>query len=271
MKYFAQVRPRITWGAASALLMLCLTLAPLMTPTTVAQDDATALLTAAAETMADVQSFHFEVSTPRGETQFAESLTLLELSGDVQRPDRFQATALVDAAIARLELNVIGIGTTIWVTDPLASEPSYIELGGGGMFDSGGGEGPSFLDMVNPDRMLLAAVGAVENPTIAGQDTIDGVTTTRINGTTALEALTGRDMSGTPMAGMTLSGEPLQVAIWIDEANVVRQLDIYGPLLSTEAPNTVRRLKLSAINEPIDIQPPENVSDLSDMNLGPRD
>lgn len=271
MKYFAQVRPRITWVVASALLISCLTLTPLMTSSTAAQEDAAALLSAAAETMADVQSFHFEVTTPRGETQFAESLTLLELSGDVQRPDRFQATALVDAAIARLELQVIGIGTTIWVTDPLASEQSFVELGVGGMFDGDSGGGPSFLDMVNPDRMLLAAVGAVENPTIAGQDTIDGVTTTRINGTTALDALTGRDLSGTPMAGMTLSGEPLQVAVWIDESNLVRQLDIYGPMLSTEAPNTVRRLKLTAINEPIDIQPPENVSDLSDMNFGPLD
>jgi len=237
-------------------------LAPVMAPSTAAQDeDATALLTAAAEKMADVQSFHFDVTTPRGQTQFTENFVLLELSGDVQRPDRFQATALVDAMIAQLELQVIGIGTTVWITDPLSSESSFIEVGlDGGMM--GGGEGASFVDLVNPDRLLLSAVSALENPTIAGQDEIDGVLTTRINGSAAFNELTGTDLSGTPMAGMTLSSEPLQVAVWIDESHVVRQLDVYGPLLSTEAPNTVRRLKLTAINEPIDIQPPTNISEL---------
>lgn len=264
MKYLAQIRPRITWGLATALVFSFLMLAPNLTPNAAAQDqDAAALLTAAAGSMADVQSFHFDVTTPRGQTQFAESLTLLELSGDVQRPDRFQATARVDATIAQLELRVIGIGTTIWVTDPLSSEGSFLELGlGGGMLGGNSGEGASFVDLVNPDRLLLAAVESFENPTIAGQNEIDGVTTTRINGVASLEALTGADLAGTPMAGMTLAGEPLQVAIWVDDANLVRQLDIYGPLLDTEAPNTVRRLKLSAINEPIDIQAPENVSEL---------
>jgi hypothetical protein len=86
--------------------------------------------------------------------------------------------------------------------------------------------------------------------------------TTRVNGSAAFNELTGTELSGTPMAGMSLSSEPLQVAVWIDESNVVRQLDVYGPLLSTEAPNTVRRLKLTAINEPIEIQAPENISEL---------
>lgn len=263
MKYFAQVRPRITLGVTSALLISFLMLAPLLTPNAAAQDDdAAALLTAAAETMAGVQSFHFDVTTPRGQTQFTENFTLLELSGDVQRPDRFQATALVDAMIAQLELQVIGIGTTIWITDPLSSEPSFIEVGLDGGMLGDGGEGASFVDLVNPDRLLLSAVGALENPTIAGQDEIDGVMTTRVNGSAAFNELTGTELSGTPMAGMSLSSEPLQVAIWVDEGHVVRQLDVYGPLLSTEAPNTVRRLKLSAINEPIDIQPPTNISEL---------
>jgi hypothetical protein len=226
-------------------------------PTVAQEDDAAALLTAAAEATAAVQAFHFELSTPRGQTQFAENVTLLSLIGDVQRPDRFQAVAVVDATIAQMELTMIGIGTTIWVSDPLSAEPAFIEIEFG---DDLSGEGASLADLMNPDRLLLAAVGAVEEPVSAGQDEIDGVPTTRVNGIARFDELQEAGLTGTPIAGATILGEPLQVAIWIDEDYLVRQLDVYGPMLATEDPNTVRRLKLSAFDEPIDIQPPTPVA-----------
>lgn len=252
MSYLAQSRAKTMLAIISSLVLLSVLLAPVRTGA--AQEaDAAALLADAAAVMGDVQSFHFELSTPRGATQFAENFTLLGLGGDVQRPDRFRATAMVDATIAQLELTVIGVGGQLWITDPLAAEPAFIELEIGA--DESGG-GPSLADLVNPDRLLLTAVDAVEAPTIAGQDEVDGVLTTRINGVATLDPLNDAGLTGTPMAGTTLLGEPVQVAIWIDEASLVRQLDVYGPLIDGEAPNTVRRLKLSAFDEPIDIQPP---------------
>lgn len=237
-----------------AVLLVCLLVTPLRVGHAVAQEtDAAALLADAAAVMGEVQSFHFELTTPRGATQFADNFTLLDLRGDVQRPDSFRATAVVDATIAQLELTVIGIGGRLWITDPLAAEPSFIELEIGA--DELGG-GSSLADLVNPDRLLLTAVDAVEEPTIAGQDEVDGVPTTRINGMATLDPLNDAGLTGTPMAGTTLLGAPVQVAIWIDEANLVRQLDVYGPLIEGEAPNTVRRLNLSAFDEPIDIQAP---------------
>ena len=217
------------------------------------ETDAAPLLAEAAAVMGEVQSFHFELATPRGETRFADSFTMLSLRGDVQRPDRFRATAMVDATIAQLELTVIGIGSQLWITDPLAAEPAFIEIQ---LEAADVGSGPSPADLINPDRLLLTAVDAVENPTIAGQDEVDGVLTTRINGVATLDPLDEAGLSGTPIAGTTLLGQPVQVAIWIDESSLVRQLDVYGPLIDGEAPNTVRRLTLSAFDEPVDIQPP---------------
>jgi hypothetical protein len=247
------IQPALRLGQvlASALLLAILSLAP--NGAVFAQDDAAALLASSAEVMGDVQSFHFDLSTPRGESKFAENFTLLGLSGDVQRPDRFQAVAVVDATIAQMELTVIGIGTTIWLTDPLSAEGSFIEIDLGA---EAGGTGPSMADLVNPDRLLLTAVDSIQEPTIAGPDEIDGVPTTRINGVATFEQFQEAGITGTPEAGVGILGEPVQVAVWIDEDNRVRQLDVYGPLMAAEAPNTVRRLKLSAFDEPVDIQPP---------------
>lgn len=243
----------------SVKLILCMVISTSILAATssrpaLAQDEeAAALLAEATAAMADVQSFRFEITTPRGATTFGESLTLLGVTGEVQRPDRFRAVAIVDAMIARLEITVIGIGTTFWITDPLAPEPAFIQRD---LTEADLGGGPSPAELFNPDRLLLTAVEAVQDPTIGGQDEIDGVLTTRVNGFATLDPLNGADMAGTPIAGMSLLGEPVQVAIWIDDDLRVRQLDVYGPLLNTEAPNTVRRLKLTAFDEPTDIQPP---------------
>lgn len=247
---------RAVLAFVSVLLLGLLSLPPLHA-VSAQEEDASTLLAAAAESMAEVQSFHFELSTPRGETRFAENLTLLNLSGDVQRPDRFRAVAVVDATIAQMELTVVGIGTTLWISDPLSAEESYIEVDLGAGASEGG---PSLADLANPDRLLLSAVGAVEQPTIAGQDEIDGVMTTRINGVATFEALQSAGLTGTPSAESPLSRQPIQVAIWIDDERRVRQLDVYGPLLAVEAPNTVRRLSLSAFDEPVEILPPEQIT-----------
>lgn len=241
----------------ATILLLGLLSLPSLRAVSAQEEDAATVLASAAEAMGEVQSFHFELSTPRGETRFAENLTLLGLSGDVQRPDRFQAVALVDATIAQMELTVIGIGTTAWISDPLSADGSYIELD---LNPEAFGEGPSITDLANPDRLLLTAVEAIEQPVIAGQDEIDGVLTTRINGFATFDPLQDAGLAVSPTAESPLLGQQVQVAVWIDEEYRVRQLDVYGPLLAVEAPNTVRRLNLSAFDEPVEILPPELIT-----------
>src|SRR5688572_26516068 len=64
-----------------------------------AQDqDAAALLDKASTTMLAATSFHFELSTPRGKSLITDQIELAGVEGDVQRPDRFQATFTAKAA-----------------------------------------------------------------------------------------------------------------------------------------------------------------------------
>jgi hypothetical protein len=222
--------------------------------------DASALLSDAARAMSELETFRFTLETPRGETRVAQELVLLSLSGEVQRPDRFHATAVVEAVVARLQLEVIGIGTTIWVTDPLAPQGTTafreIDLSEAASGGEEAGLGGMFADLLNPDRLLLAAVERIENPVVVGREEIDGVPVTRINGEARLPIPEGIEVAGNPLGEMLQLDDPFQVAVWVDDQHLVHRLDVYGPLLVGEEPNTVRRLALSDFNGPIDIQPP---------------
>lgn len=210
--------------------------------------DAEALLLRSAEAMAAVSSFHFELTTPRGQTLVLDQFELLGLEGDVARPESFRATVTGKAAMIDLSLDVVGIGPRLWVSDPTSAEGGYFELDMGA---EAGRPGSSPADLLNPDRLLLQAVEVIENPSVGGQDEIDGVEVTRIDGVFDPARVAG---DGTPPAG--LGGGPLPVAIWVDGEGRVRRLEVAGPLIETEAADVVRRLDLSAFDEPVEIVAP---------------
>lgn len=209
--------------------------------------EAEALLRNSAEAMAEVSSFHFELSTPRGQTLVLDNFELHGLEGDVQRPDRFRATVSAEAAMLDLSVDVVGVGSRLWVSNPTAQEGGYIEL------DLAAEAGGSPADLINPDQLLLQAIELIEEPRINGRDEIDGVPVTRIDGRFDPDRVTA---AGTPAAGEGAAGEALPIAIWIDDEGRLRRLELAGPLVEGEGAEVVRRLDLSAFDEPVDIQPP---------------
>jgi lipoprotein LprA len=209
-------------------------------------DEARALLEEAAQTMAEVPSFHFELVTEGGVTTILEEFEIEAVEGNVQRPDRFQAT--VTAALGgfvRLDVHVVGIGDRVWLTDPMSNEGRLIEI------SVSGTEGEPLIDLLNPDRLLLQAVELVEEPKIAGTEEIDGVETTKIEGTFDPS---GFDV-GTP-APVMLNLDPKPVTIWIDDEGRVIQLQVEGPLTEAEDADIVRTLRLSDFGAEIEITPP---------------
>ncbi len=216
---------------------------------TAAQEtDAATLLKQSADTMAKLQSFHFELTTPRGKTLFMENLELSGVEGDVLRPNSFRATATAKAAIISLNVKVVGIGSRLWVTDPTAQQETYIEID---LAEQGATLG-SLTDLINPDRVLLEAVRLIDQPVIVDEDDLDGVHTTLVEGTFDLGKV---GLQGTPIPGLK-TDDPLPVTIWIDDEGRVRRMELDGPLTDAEVSNVTRRLELSAFDEPVDITPP---------------
>lgn len=228
------------------------------------QDDAEAraILEGAAAAMAEVQSFQFSLTTEQGQTIIMDTLELKDVNGSVQRPDRFQATASASVMVLDVEVEVVGIGTRVWVKNPisgLAGGEEYIEVD----LSEVGAE-QALAELVNPDRILLRAVDLLENPIVRGEDEIDGVTTTVIEGTFDPSEALGMAM-GTPEAGAATSvpeqsgfefAGPVPTLIWIDGDGLVRRVRIEGPIIASEASDVVRRLEIFAYNEPVEIVAP---------------
>jgi hypothetical protein len=215
--------------------------------------EAVALLQSAAETMKSVQSFRFRLVTLEGVTTILEGIELVSIEGAVLRPDRFRATINATVAVVPVSLDVVGIGDTLWVQDPLSAEGGYRQF----PVESG------LADVLNPDRLFLEAIGLVEGPTIAGDDEVDGVKATVVEG--EFRPLRALELVGTPVstpsaedqaeAGLVLN-EPLFVQIWIDESNRVIQMAFQGRLLAAEEPKIIRVLRLTDFDQPIEIVPP---------------
>jgi lipoprotein LprA len=194
--------------------------------------DATALLDNAVTTMSTVQSFAFALSTVQGQSTILQNLELSGVEGTVQRPDRFQAKITAKLAFIEVDVRMIGIGGNLWVTDPLSDSDSYVNLSseGGG----GSGEVDTLTALLNPDRLLLAAVDLVENSTIDGTEEINDVPVTRIKGTVDLSNIE-QFATATPnmLSDLLILGE-MPITIWIDDAGHVVSLDFDVPVTIDE-------------------------------------
>lgn len=217
-----------------------------------AQDPA-ALLAQAAQTMSALSSFHFELTSVNGKTQFVEGIELDTVTGDVLRPLSFKADATIGFALASITITIVSIDGHTWMTDPFSSDGSFTDLGQADL----GALDPTVL--INPDRLILPALDTVQNPTIAGSEKINDVETTRVDGTVDIGA--ALDLAATPMAAEETPvdiafPESMPFSAWIDTQNQVVRVELTGPILQNEDNDIVRRIDFSAFNEPVDIQPP---------------
>lgn len=247
------LRPRRPFAAVAFALLLALMPALSGGPAMAKGEDATPLLQQSASAMAAVKSFSFKLTTPKGQSTILDNLELRTVEGAVLRPDRFQASVTVKVAIAELTIKTIGIGTRLWVTNPLQPGDKFVEASAGG--DSSSSQ--TLTELLNPDKIFLQAVSMIQKPVIDGTETIYGAETTRVTGTVNLDQLSQFANVGTPEAAtsMFVLGEK-KLTVWIDAGNRVVRLEFAGPLTTNESADVVRRLDLKDFDQPVDIQAP---------------
>ncbi len=216
------------------------------------EGDAVVLLEQATRTMLDLESFHFNLTTPVGKTFLVSDVELVSIEGDVLRPMSFQANFSVKLAFITLPLEARGIDTTIWVQEPLTG--TFIKVGGELE------ESLPPLDFLNPDWLLQQALSLIEEPVVAGTEELDGVAVTRIDGTLDMSFTAGL---ATPLpSGILNTDGVLPISLWIDDQSRLIRAEFAGPLLAseTDAGQIVRRIDLSAFDEPVEITPPEETT-----------
>lgn len=240
----------VRW-TATVLLLATLFAAPL-TGNVRAQDDARAQLDTTAAAMLALNSFHFDLETTAGKTSFQDLFELKSVTGDVVRPNSFQAQVNVQLAMIALTLEVVGIGGDIWVKNPLGGSDAFVQVTGG---DTNIQLPPTIL--LNPDQLVSQALTYLDSPRLAGTEKLDGQEMTVVTGSFDPARLTG-GVSTAEMGDFEAAKEPLDVKTWIDDQDRLVRIDFIGPLFAFEegTGRLVRSITFSDFDTDITIQKP---------------
>lgn len=234
-------RPRLRVVAAQEATPRATAIADLLT----GEPDAVALLRQAAQVMADLDTFGFEIETTRGQSTIFQGLEVDAITGAVRRPVDFTATVSVGLPVGSIDVTAIGIDGKAYIQDPL-SDGAWTQLAGT----------EQLVVLVNPDTLILASIGLIQEAKIDGNEKVDGVQTTLVAGTLDLAASADKLSGGQFQLPDQVSSEPLDLLIWIDDQKRVVEIEIDGPLLVSESEDVIRDVRFFEFNEPVDIQAP---------------
>ena len=226
-------------------------------PTPTPPPDPAALLAETAANARTLQSMRFAVTHETGSI-FVSSVNAkaTEARGAwhaVQGADIAIDAYLVAGADAApetgtyVELNMLVTPDSYFITDPLSGAWTKRPL------DS----------LAVPIDQIADIMGdmleVVENPELAGQETVDGVAAYRITGRAPSTVMEWLLLTG-------VEGQYVDVEIWTDtEQKLPRKAQLTGPISEHDDPNTVRRITLTDINETVTIEPPTDFLDLSQI------
>ncbi len=210
------------------------------------EDDAVAHLQQAAQVMAALETFSFEIATIAGETSIFGMLTLESIEGSVRRPIDFTATIEASTPIGSMSVTAVGIDGSAWIQNPLSDGEwiAFTEIG-------------EIAAIVNPDSLILGSINLVQDATLDGSDRIDGVDAIRIAGTVDISEMASRVNASTEELPAELSTEPLDVLIWLDDEHHVLEIELDGPILAAEDDNIIRSFRFFGFDEPVEIEAPD--------------
>jgi hypothetical protein len=211
--------------------------------------DAVALLNAAAEAMATLDTFAFELETTQGSSTILQGLELKTIEGVVRRPVDIEATLSVSVPFGTIDVTAVGVDGSFWVQDPLSGGEEWISLGSDQELQS----------LINPDALILLAVRLVQDARITGTETIDGADTTMVEGVVDFYAAADAALGSSEMLSDIIAEGQKDVTFWIDGENRVVEAEIRGPLTVSESDDVVRVLRIFEFNEPVEIETPPAV------------
>lgn len=202
--------------------------------------DARAVMAAAADTLAALDSFHFRLTHENGSTPIVFDLGLQTADGNIAAPDKLQADIEAERGAIRIEVEVISIGEDIWLTDPFGSGTwQRIE------------EGIAIRDIFAPDEGIPELLRGAVDARVTGSERIDGVPTYRIEA-----EVDAADIES--LAPVAEPGVIVPVTVWIgQDDSLLRRARLEGPINNEEGDDIRRQIELSGFDEPVTIEPPE--------------
>ena len=190
------------------------------------------------EKMKEISSFHFELVHEGGRTPIVMGLELDEAVGDVAKPDKLKATILATLRGMLVEVQVITIGVTTYMTNPLTKQWELVP----GEF--------SAISIFDPNAGITSILQDIVNPTMVDSQEDDKTDSYHIKGKIPSESL--RPITLSSVEGVNVSAD-----VWIGQVNyLINKIRIEGQITETEKSGIVRILKLSDYNKEVEVVSP---------------
>ena len=186
-----------------------------------------------------LKSAAFTLEHLEGSTVLVPGVLMTKIYGEVSIPDRFKVTVEAESEFPKsyLEISIITIDDTAYMTDIFTGRWNKISAGSLPFNLSGLGQ------------TLAGIVESVQQPRAVRAERLNGIDTVLIKGQIMSENLS-------ELVPGSAKGFPVELELWLDQDGLLRQALIIGRVVATDIPETVRKLTLENINQPVVIEPP---------------
>ena len=226
------------------LMVACGSDAATQNPGATSKIDPAPVLQQAVTQLLALKSAFFSLDHLEGSTVLIPGVLMTKVSGEVSIPDRFSVTVEAESESPKtyLEISIVTIEDTAYMT---------------GIFGGGWNEiSPDSLpfNLSGLGQTLADIVDLIQQPEVVGEERLNGVDTLHIGG-----QINSQDLSElVPGAG---EGFSVGLELWLDRSQgLLQEVLIVGRVVPTDEPDTVRKLTLEDINQPVEIEAPADVS-----------
>ncbi len=185
-----------------------------------------------------VTSYHFNLVVDHPGT--SGILTITSADGDILVPDKLKANANVLALGSVAKVQIIAIGATEYITDPITEKWQTI---------------PSLFDprpLSDPQMGVASILGHIQNPSAPTDSNVDGTSCWSISG-----VLGSQYLAGIATGGPAPAGSKAAVTTCIGKADTLPYLiRLSGVAAEGDSATTVRTFKLSKFGESLTITAP---------------
>ncbi|SUZ94929.1 uncharacterized protein METZ01_LOCUS47783 [marine metagenome] len=190
-----------------------------------------------------LKSAAFSLEHLEGATVLLPGVLMTKVSGVISVPGRFKVTVEAESEFPKsyLEIGVITIEDAAYMTDIFTGRWNKISA-----------EALPF-NLSGLGQTLAGIVESVQQPRAIRTERLNGIDTMLIKGQIVSEGLS-------ELVPGSAEGFPVELELWLERDGLLRQVLIVGQVVATDDPDTVRKLTLDNINQPVEIEPPGNVS-----------
>lgn len=198
------------------------------------------LFAALQKSFRNVTAFHVVMSVDNPGAVNPNQVQIRAASGDVVMPDKVKAQATVILSGQSVTINLISIGATQFITDPITGQWRVVK----GILDAS--------TLTNPNSGILSLVNKVQNASQPVSDSVNNVPCWRVTGQLDAKYIAFFTGGGVP------AGTMLQTTACIGKSDSLPYMvKVVGEAASGDNANTARTFFISNFNENISIAAPQ--------------